>query len=277
MKSLLLGLWAVAAVACEPLTLDPFLYDPLKAPEGGYQLSTAVIPAHEDLFVATPDGEKLHVAFVPAAAPSAPQVPVLVYFHGQSNNVGSTWPRIETLYPLGYPIYVVDPRGYGLSTGAPSEDGINVDLAALATFLTEQRGITPAQLIIYGHSLGGAFAIQLATIVAPGWLITESTFTSIEALVKDGAYAPLPVSFAADSRWDNLTKIRAVASPLLLFHGTADHYVQFRYGEELIAAHGARHQFVPVTGANHTNVPDTLGKQAYRDLIAGFVASAASQ
>ena len=255
-------------MGCEPLTLDPFLYDPVKAPEGGYQLSTAVIPAHEDLFVATPDGEKVHVAFVPAA--TAPG-PVLVYFHGQSNNVGSTWPRIETLYPLGYPIYVVDPRGYGLSTGTPSEAGIGIDLAALAKFLTEQRGIAPGQLIIYGHSLGGAFAIQLATIVAPGWLITESTFTSVEALVKDGAYAPLPVSFAADSRWDNLTKMRAIVSPLLLFHGKADVYVQFRYGEELIAAHGARHQFVPVAGANHTNVPDILGKPIYRDLIAAFV------
>jgi fermentation-respiration switch protein FrsA (DUF1100 family) len=269
--------WALAAVVtmlaagCEPLTLDPFLYDPLKAPEGGYQLSTALIPAHEDLFVATPDGETLHVAFVPSAT-AAPDAPVLIYFHGQSNNVGSTWPRIETLYPLGWPIYVVDPRGYGQSTGTPSEAGIDVDLAALARFLTEQRGIAPARLVVYGHSLGGAFAIQLATVVAPGWLITESTFTSIEALVKDGAYAPLPASFAAQSRWDNLTKLRGLSTPLLLFHGTADVYVQFRYGEDLVAAHGARHQFVPVTGASHTDVPDVLGKPHYRDLIAGFVA-----
>jgi pimeloyl-ACP methyl ester carboxylesterase len=262
----------IALGGCQSLTLDPFLYDPLPAPAGGYQLSTAVIPAHEDLFVATPDGEKLHVAYVPPAPPAAGR-PSLVYFHGQSNNVGSTWPRIETLYPLGYPLYVVDPRGYGLSTGKPSEAGIDVDLAALARFLTDVRGIAPAQLIIYGHSLGGAFAIQLATALAPGpgWLIIESTFTSVAALVADGAYVPLPVSFAADSRWDNLDKIGRLPQPLLLMHGTADEYVQFKYGQQLIAAHPGPHVFLPVAGANHSNVPDTLGKDAYRAAIGAFV------
>jgi pimeloyl-ACP methyl ester carboxylesterase len=264
------GAMALLTLACEPLHLDPFLYDPLPAPAGGYQLSTAVIPGHDDLFFATPDGEKLHVAYVPPKSSAPAGAPALVYFHGQSNNVGSSWERAENLYPLGWALYMVDLRGYGLSTGTPTEEGLMTDLAALAKFLTEQRGIAPGQLVIYGHSLGGAFAIHLATIVKPRALVIESTFTSIAALVADGAYAPLPVSFAATSRWDNLAKIKTITSPLLLFHGTDDQYVMFRYGQELIAAHPGRHQFVPVEGANHSSVPATLGLQRYRDIIAAF-------
>ena len=275
MKSLTPVLLVLLAAACQPLTLDPFLYDPLPAPAAGYQLSTAVIPAHEDLFVETPDGERLHLAFVPrapAAQSAAPAGAALVYFHGQSNNIGTAWPRAELLYPLGYPIYMVDPRGYGRSTGKPSEAGIVTDLQAVAKFLTEQRGMVPGQLIIYGYSLGGAFAIHLATLAPPGKLIIESTFTSVAALVADGAYAPLPVSFVADSRWDSLAKIKTITSPLLLFHGTDDQYVQFRYGEELVAAHPGSHRFVPVPGANHTGVPDTLGHESYRAQITAFLA-----
>ena len=86
--------------ACAPARLDSFLYDPLPAPAGGYTLSTDVIPAHEDLHVATPDGQTLHVVFV-ASSGRRPDVTV-VYFHGQSSNIGTSWKRMEYLYPLGY-------------------------------------------------------------------------------------------------------------------------------------------------------------------------------
>ena len=269
---LLLALAPLWLAACQPLSLDPFLYDPLPAPEGGYQLSTAVIPAHEDLFVATPDGERIHVAHVPARTPD-PGAPVLVYFHGQSNNIGTTWRRIELLYPLGWPIYAVDPRGYGRSSGTPSEAGIVTDLTTLAGFLSETRGHEAGKLVIYGYSLGGAFAVHLATLAAPRALITEATFTSVAALVADGAYAPLPVSFVAESRWDSLGKIAGITSPYLVLHGTADPYVQYRYATQLIDAHRGRHHLLPVPGADHGNVPDVLAEQ-YLQAIRTFVVTA---
>jgi fermentation-respiration switch protein FrsA (DUF1100 family) len=265
-----LGVAALLLGACAVATLDPFLYDPLPAPAGGYQLSTAIIPAHEDLFVATPDGERLHVAFIPAAAPN-PGGTAIIYFHGQSNNVGSTWPRLELLYPLGLPIYAVDVRGYGLSTGSPSESGITIDLRVLSDFFSAHRALPPERRIVYGRSLGGAFATHLATIAPPRALVTESTFTSIAALVADGAYAPLPVSFVAESRWDNLAKIKTLATPYLNLHGTADPYVKYPYAEALIAAHPGRHHLEAVPGADHGDVPDRLGHERYRALIRDFV------
>jgi pimeloyl-ACP methyl ester carboxylesterase len=263
----------LAAAACRPTSLDGFLYDPL--PSDGYQLSTAVIPIFQDFFVDTPDGEQIHTVFIPAG-PTPAGAPsrrvTLIYFHGQSNNIGTTWPRIELLYPLGYNILVVDPRGYGLSTGTPSEEGIKIDLAAVHAELLRRADVDSSALVYYGRSFGGALAIHLATVSPPAVLITESAFTSVEALVKDGAYADLPRSFVAESRWDNLSKIRSIRAPYLALHGTDDPYVQFRYAVELTEAHPTFDRLVPVDGADHGNVPQVMGIETYQDTLARFVA-----
>jgi fermentation-respiration switch protein FrsA (DUF1100 family) len=269
--ALALALWAAS---CQPLTLDGFLYDPLPAPPGGYQLSKAIIPAYEDLFVTTPDGERLHTVFVPAApAATAPgrRPATIIYFHGQSNNIGSSWPRIELLYPLGYNVLAVDARGYGLSTGTPSEAGIEIDVQAARQALLARPDVDPARLVYYGRSFGGALAIHLASVAPPAVLVTESAFTSIAALVHDGAYVDLPRSFVAASVWDNLGKIAGIHAPYLALHGTADPYVQFRYAGELIAAHPGPHELVPVQGADHGNVPEVMGIATYNATLRRFI------
>jgi uncharacterized protein len=269
----------IAGAACQPLSLDPFLYDPLPAPAGGYQLSKAIIPAYTDLMVATPDGEKLHTIFVPAAnlAPGG-RAPTVIYFHGQSNNIGTTWPRIELLYPLGYNLLAVDPRGYGLSTGEPDEPGIQIDVQAARAALLERAAadpaafpVDPARLIYYGRSFGGALAIYLGSVAPPAVLITESAFASVAALVADGAYVDLPRSFVAESVWDNVGRIAAIDAPYLALHGTADPYVQYRYAGELIAAHPGVDELVPVPGADHGNVPELLGSAAYTATLRRFI------
>jgi fermentation-respiration switch protein FrsA (DUF1100 family) len=274
MKPLALSLLAsflFAFVACSPARLDSFLYDPLPAPAGGYQLSTAVIPSHMDLFVTEADGVRVHVAFVPSSG-AHPDV-TMIYFHGQSNNVGSSWPRVEALYPLGVNLAVVDPRGYGLSTGTPSEPGIHADVQAVWDDLAA-RGLDQSKFVIYGRSLGAAFAIDLAAVRTPMALVTESAFASIAAMVRDGAYVDLPPGFVADSRWDNLAKIPHVPAPYLAFHGLADDYVKYQYSEELTAAHPGKTQLILVPGADHGDAhgpPPTLGFPVYRQDIATFL------
>jgi len=210
--SLSATLASVLAAGCSPQRLDAFLYDPLRAPPGHYDVSTAVIPAYDDVFVTSADGVMIHVAFIPAssAAGAHPDVTML-YFHGQSNDVGTTWPRLELLYPLGVNLAAVDPRGYGMSGGEPSEPGIHADLEAVWDQLPVMKGLDSKKLVIYGRSLGAAFAIDLAAVRTPAALMTESAFASVEALVRDGAYVDLPPGFVADSRWDNLAKIPTTA------------------------------------------------------------------
>jgi pimeloyl-ACP methyl ester carboxylesterase len=272
----------LAAAACSPQRLDSFLYDPLKPPAGAtdYDVSTDVIPTHEHVPV-TSGGETIDVVFIPAMAGGHPDV-TLLYFHGQSNDIGKAWPRLELLYPLGVNIAAVDPRGYGFSTGTPSEPGIHADVQAVWDALPAKKGLDPAKFIIYGRSLGAAFAIDLASVRAPSALVTESAFTSIRDMVRDGVYVDLPPGFVADSRWDNLAKIPHIAAPYLALHGLADDYVKHEYSEELVAAHeaaqpAAKTQLVLVPGADHGDAhgpPPTLNAQqpgSYVELLRTFL------
>jgi len=284
-----LGLLATLALGCSPLKLDDVLYDPLKAPTGGYQLSTAVIPAATEVTIQTSDNETLQGYFIPAGG-ARPDV-TLIYFHGRSNNVGTSWQRLEYLYPLGCNILAVDVRGYGLSTGSPDEAGIDIDVKAIWDFaigatsnpLPVPTPVLPGHVIVYGRSLGAAFAVQLASVesgsgdlMPPAVLITESAFTSVAALVQDGVYVDLPPGFVARSHWDNLAKIGNVHADYYALHGTADDYVMPRYSEQLVAAHAARmptlSSYMPVTGANHDDVPELSPLATYVDEVAAKVA-----
>jgi fermentation-respiration switch protein FrsA (DUF1100 family) len=266
------GLVALLGCGCARASLDGFFYDPLAAPPGGYQLSTAIIPAYEVLTVTTPDGQTLDGAFVPSSGRRADVT--LIYFHGQSNNLGTSWQRLEFLYPLGYNLALVDPRGYGRSTGTPTEAGIQIDERAIRAAVLAHAGVDGTRLVYYGRSLGSGLAIDLASADAPAVLITESAFASIAAFVDDATYVDFPSSFVSKSSWDNLDKIRGIASPYLLFHGTADLYVDPRYSAELAAAHPGTTLLIPVPRADHGNVPQTMGLDAYRAAIRDFVETA---
>ena len=197
----------------------------------------------------------------------------LLYFHGQSNNLGTTWPRLELLYPLGYNLAMVDPRGSGRSTGTPSEAGLQIDERAIWAALVARADVDATRLVYYGRSLGSGLAIDLASAAAPAVLITESAFASIAAFVNDATYVDFPASFVSKSSWDNLAKIRDIASPYLLFHGTADLYVDPRYSDELAAAHPGTTMLIKVPGADHDDVPQVMGEDAYRSAIRDFVES----
>ncbi|MFI5289972.1 MAG: alpha/beta hydrolase [Polyangia bacterium] len=263
---------ALLCAGCQPASLDSFLYAPLAAPPGGYQLSTAVIPSWQSLTISTSDGEKLDAIFIPGAGSRSDVT--LIYFHGQDTNIGTAWQRIEYLYPLGYNLFVFDYRGFGKSTGTPSEPGIRLDEEAIRAALVVMTGVNPQKLIYYGRSFGGAPCIDLASIANPAVLMTESPFTSVQALVADGADFDLPVGFVARSRWDNLAKIPHVPSPYLALHGAADDYVQPKYSVELTQAHPGVTRLELVPGADHSDVPETMGLDAYRQTLSDFVDAA---
>lgn len=260
-------------LGCHRQTLDPFFYDPLPAPPGGYQLSTAIIPSWQSIKVHTPDQQQLDGVFIPSSG-ARPDV-TLIYFHGQSNNLGTSWPRLEDLYPLGVNLVLVDPRGYGLSTGSPTEAGLHLDERAILAAVAAMPGVDPSRLVYYGRSMGSGLAVDLASTDPPAVLITESAFASIAAFVKDGAYVDLPSDFVSDSSWDNLDKVKTISSPYLLLHGTADQYVDPRYSRELAAAHepAGPTDLVMVPGADHDDLPDVMGLDAYRARIAADLAT----
>lgn len=265
----------LASAACAPANLDGFFYDPLRAPPGGYALSYAIIPVPEDLSVTTPDGVTLNGVFIPSSGRRSNIT--VIYFHGQSSNLGTTWPRLEYLYPLGYNLVLVDPRGYGKSTGTPTEAGLQIDERAILQAVLAHPGVLADHLVFYGRSLGSGLAIDLAyqrhadVPRTPAVLITESAFASVASFVNDATYVDFPSSFVSDSSWDNLAKIPAIAAPYLLFHGTADLYIDPKYSDELYAAHEGVTNIIRVPFADHDDVPEQMGLDAYRAAIQEFV------
>lgn len=266
MNRSLAGLVVALAAGCHGARLDSFLYAPVTTDD--YALHTTL--AYEELTFPSTDGVRLHAMYVKGTRPIT-----LVYCHGQGGDITDAWPRIELLAPLGYSLFVWDYRGFGRSTGTPSERGIHDDEEALwSTFMSDVGG---DELIYYGRSFGGAPCIDLAARHPPGALVEESTFTSVDALVADGAYVDLPRSFVADDSWNSLAKMPLIgAVPFLALHGAADDYVQPKYSVELAAAHPGTTQLVLVPGADHGDVPDKLGDDNYRATIDAFVGATSS-
>jgi pimeloyl-ACP methyl ester carboxylesterase len=260
MKRLIAVLALVAG--CRGARLDTFLYAPVTTDD--YALQTYL--AYREVTFPSTDGVTIHAMVV-----QGPEPITLVYCHGQGGDITDSWPRIELLAPLGYTIIIWDYRGFGRSTGKPSESGIHDDEEALYTSLL--AGGNP--LVYYGRSFGGAPCIDLAASHPPKALIEESTFTSVDALVADGASVDLPRSFVSDDSWNSLSRMPLLGKvPFLALHGLADDYVQPKYSRQLAAAHPGTTQLVLVPGADHSNVPDKMGTANYLGTIDAFVRAA---
>lgn len=203
--------------------------------------------AHRDVELVTADGERLHAWFFPrAGAPGA----VLVC-HG---NAGSLEQRIElarAFLGLGWAVLLFDYRGYGKSTGSPSEEGTYRDAEAAHACLTVAEGFAPERVVLYGESLGAAVALELALRRASAALIAESGFTSLPDMAAE-VYPFLPVRWLARIRYDNLGKIARLGVPLLLVHSPADEIVPVAQAERLFAAAREPKRLL-LTGGGHND------------------------
>ncbi|MDR2188906.1 MAG: alpha/beta hydrolase [Azonexus sp.] len=137
--------------------------------------------SYEDVWLDAAPEVKLHGWFVPH--PSARGTVLL--FHGNASSIGNwlEWPRL--FHHLGYAAFIIDYRGFGRSTGTPSEQGTHEDASAAWRYLTATRGITAKDIVIVGHLLGGAVAAELAARVTPRALVLQSTFTAFPDLAAD--------------------------------------------------------------------------------------------
>jgi fermentation-respiration switch protein FrsA (DUF1100 family) len=211
---------------------------------------------------------ELEAWWIPAAHSNAP---TFLYLHGNDRNLADHLEHVLHLHMLGYNVLVTDYRGYGNSTGGkPSEAKVYQDAEAAWHYLVKVRGVKPQQIFIYGHSLGGAIAIDLAVHhpEAAG-LITESTFTSMEAM-GELEYRYLPVGLLLNQRFDSLKKISGLKIPVLLIHGTWDKRVPVRMAQQLYDAAPQPKMLTLIKGGEHSNSA-TIGWIEYRDAVTAFV------
>jgi fermentation-respiration switch protein FrsA (DUF1100 family) len=179
------------------------------------------------------DGVDLHGWFFPAdPAPGRPKRAVLLC-HGNAGNISHRLDSCRLLLELGVSVFVFDYRGYGRSRGSPSEEGTYQDSQAAWEWL-QTKGFAPIQIVLFGESLGGAVAAELALRQPVLGLILVSTFTSIPDLGAD-LFPWLPAKLLGRIRYDTASKVARLKVPLLLMHSRGDTIIGYRHSESLFA------------------------------------------
>lgn len=222
---------------------------------------------YEELKIPEKQGE-LDAWWAPSDKASAPTV---LYFHGNHRNIGNNLDHTKRLHELGYNVLLADYRGYGKSRGGPpSEAKVYEDAETAWQYLLKVRGVKPGQALIYGHSLGGAIAIDLAVHhpEAAG-LITEGTFTSMQAMGEKD-YGFLPIGYLLNQRFDSVAKVPNLKLPVLFIHGTWDKKVPVEMGKQLYAAAAEPKKLLLIEGGEHNN-SGAIGWVEYRDAVSAFV------
>jgi alpha-beta hydrolase superfamily lysophospholipase len=247
------------------------------------ELTFRVVATDASWFDGLPDG--VREMEIPVPHPETPQhlhawwwpaerahAPAVLYFHGSRWNLTGQLTRIRLLHDFGFSVLAVDYRGFGKSDGGvPSEESVYEDARAawrrFAELVPDAR-----RRFIYGHSLGGAVAVDLAAALdrdagsgpaeARG-LIVESSFTTLVDIAKSLSYSWLPVQWVLSQKFDTLGKIGEVRMPVLFVHGAADRFVPARFSEALYDAAKAPKRLLLVEGATHNNSM-RIGNDEYR-------------
>ncbi len=217
-----------------------------KPEPGDHDFKEPVFPdgvSHEHLFFETTDGERLHGWLV-----SKPENRhLLLICHGNRGSIAGREDTALFYLELGLNVCLFDYRGYGQSTGTPSEAGTYTDVDAAWTYLTEHRNYKPDEIVLLGRSLGAAIASHLATRVTPRAVILESTFSSLPRLAGE-LYPLLKYPLTVRVKYNTLEKIRAFTAPLLLVHSTEDELIGIHHGLDLLKAAPPATELVKITG-----------------------------
>jgi fermentation-respiration switch protein FrsA (DUF1100 family) len=205
----------------------------------------------EDVDLTSADGTRLHAWWCPEAQSDQ----AILYFHGNAGNLSWRGGSIVKLRNrLNISVLIVDYPGYGKSEGRPSEAGCYRAADAAYDWLTTQKKIAPRKITLYGASLGGGVAVDLASRKEHRALVLIKTFTSLpDAACHLHWWLPVPIRLLMTNRFDSLSKIGRCRGPVFIAHGTADTLIPHEQGERLFAAAHDPKRFLPMPGMNHND------------------------
>ena len=221
---------------------------------------------YETVHLDTEDGETLHSWWIPAPDVSRG---TLLFFHGNAGNISGRLESVQQFHQLGLNVLIVDYRGYGQSTGSPSEEGTYRDAEACWRYLMETKDFAPQRIIVFGRSMGGGAATWLAAKEKPGAVILESVFTNVPDI---GAhhYPFLPVRALAANQFDNKSRVDEIEAPTLFIHSRGDRIVPFTLGRQVYEAAAEPKQFLEIEGGHNDGF--LVSKEEYLRAIDDFLA-----
>lgn len=241
----MLALFVVAGVTsgCEGLPFFPVKEMSATPADAGLR--------YENVRIETQDGERIAGWFIPASeGQKRARAGTLLFFHGNAGNISHRLVSIDIFHQFGLDVFIIDYRGFGQSTGKPSVQGTLVDARAAWNWLRTSKGCKPEDVIIFGRSMGGGVAADLAAEVQPAALILESTFTNLHAVAKN-MYPYLPVGLFLPADYDSIARLRELRSPFLVVHSREDELIPFHLGEALFAAGSAPKAFLEIHGPHN--------------------------
>jgi pimeloyl-ACP methyl ester carboxylesterase len=198
-----------------------------------------------EVWLNTPDGEQLLTWQIRPQ----PGMPTILYLHGNNCNLSNRRERISRFLRDGYGLVMPSFRGYGLSTGSPSEKN-NVSDALLTYGMLRKSGVEGEDIIVYGESLGTGVAVQVAARRLVGALVLEAPYTSLRDLVRY-RMSFIPVYTFLKDEFNSVEHIKKVSAPLLIVHSLGDDVIPIAFGRWLFEAATGTKEFLRVRGAGH--------------------------
>jgi uncharacterized protein len=201
----------------------------------------------EEVRITTADRIELHGWYVAAGAGA----PTVLFCHGNAGNISHRLDWLEVFHEMGLAVFLFDYRGYGQSSGTPDEQGTYLDAQAVWDYLTNTKRHSPKSVVIFGESLGGPIAANLAKDVSPGALVLASTFTSVPDLASN-FYWFLPVRLLARFHYPTAEYMARVHVPTLVIHSRTDEIVPFSHAEAIFRRANERKQLLEIRGDHNS-------------------------
>jgi hypothetical protein len=228
--------------------------------------------AYQDVEIRTRDGERLHAWWLEAPEPRAQ----VVFFHGNGGNLSLWLDAIVAVRQHGCSVLAIDYRGYGLSTGGPTETGLYRDAEAAIGLFAERLRKPGTPVIYWGRSIGTPVAAHAATRISPDALVLESPIPDVRSLLRTNPVLWI-LSFFSSYRFPTAQFVSRYAGPLLIIHGDTDSIVPYVAGRRVFdAAATPRKTFVTINGADHNDL-HLVNPRQYWDAIDTFLAGVASR
>lgn len=219
----------------------------------------------EDVWIETDDEEQLHGWYFPSDSTEY----VVVLSHGNAGNISNRIDIAKFLQEAGFSALIYDYRGYGQSSGTPSEEGLYRDIEAVVQYLKTEKGYSENQMIMYGRSMGGAVASYATTKFNVGGLVLDSAFKNLKTMVSD-LYPFVPAflasyEFPAEQYLQQLSGI-----PVMIMHSPNDSIVDISHGKSLYGVAKEPKTFVELRGGHNDNFHASVDihSQSWREFLA---------
>jgi fermentation-respiration switch protein FrsA (DUF1100 family) len=219
---------------------------------------------YESVSLTTPDEVTLACWYVPAEGAEL----TVLFCHGNAGNISHRLDTMKMFNELGLNCLIIDYRGYGKSTGKPTEKGTILDVMTGFQWLIEEKEVQSDEIILFGRSLGGSIAATVAKDVNPAGLVIESAFTSFDEIGRH-YYPWLPVRLFSRFDYNTLEAVKRVNCPLLVIHSPDDEIIPFKFGQQIFAVANEPKIFSELRGTHNEGFYDNavLYKQIWQDWL----------